>query len=133
MDGVDKNTVVSSSTEVITGEHTICTPGTIDTHIHSISPQQAIEAICSGTTIMIGGGVGPSDGTNATTCTPGPWNIARMLEALDDVPLNFGLLGKRNDSLEDGVIEQIETGVYGLKLHEEGDQLLLQLMQLKSC
>jgi urease subunit alpha len=116
---INENLIVSSSTEVIAGEHTICTPGTIDTHIHFISPQQAIEAICSGTTTMIGGGTGPADGTNATTCTPGKWNIARMLEALDNLPLNFGLLGKGNDSLEEGLIEQIEAGACGLKLHED--------------
>ena len=117
MDGVDM--VVGSSTEVIAGEHTICTPGAIDTHIHFISPQQAIEAICAGTTTMIGGGTGPADGTNATTCTPGPWNLHRMLEALDELPLNFGLLGKGNDSLEPSLLEQIEAGACGLKLHED--------------
>jgi urease subunit alpha len=117
MDGVDM--VVSSATEVIAGEHTICTPGTIDTHIHFISPQQATEAICAGTTTMIGGGTGPADGTNATTCTPGPWNIHRLLQALDEMPLNFGVLGKGNDSLEPALIEQIEAGACGLKLHED--------------
>jgi urease subunit alpha len=117
MDGV--NLLVGSGTEVISGEHTICTPGTIDTHIHFISPQQAIEAICSGTTTMIGGGTGPADGTNATTCTPGPWNIHRMLEAAEELPLNFGFLGKGNDSLEPSLIEQISAGACGLKLHED--------------
>lgn len=117
MDRVDM--VVSSNTEVIAGEHTICTPGTIDTHIHFISPQQAIEAICAGTTTMIGGGTGPADGTNATTCTPGPWNIHRMLEALDELPLNFGLLGKGNDSRQPALLEQIAAGACGLKLHED--------------
>jgi urease subunit alpha len=117
MDGVDM--VVGSGTEVISGEHTICTPGAIDTHIHFISPQQAIEAICSGTTTMIGGGTGPADGTNATTCTPGPWNIHRMLEAAEELPLNFGFLGKGNDSLEPSLIEQIAAGACGLKLHED--------------
>ena len=117
MDGV--NLLVGSGTEVISGEHTICTPGAIDTHIHFISPQQAIEAICSGTTTMIGGGTGPADGTNATTCTPGPWNIHRMLEALDELPLNFGLLGKGNDALAPGLLEQIAAGACGLKLHED--------------
>ncbi|HEY7508066.1 MAG TPA: urease subunit alpha [Nitrososphaera sp.] len=111
--------VVASSTEVIAGEHTICTPGTIDTHIHFISPQQATEAICAGTTTMIGGGTGPADGTNATTCTPGPWNIHRMLEALDELPLNFGLLGKGNDSRGPALLEQIAAGACGLKLHED--------------
>lgn len=117
MDGVDL--LVGSGTEIISGEHTICTAGTIDTHIHFISPQQAIEAICSGTTTMIGGGTGPADGTNATTCTPGPWNLHRMLEAVDQLPLNFGLLGKGNDTLEPGLIEQIAAGACGLKLHED--------------
>ena len=117
MDNVDM--VVSANTEVVAGEHTICTPGTIDTHIHFISPQQAIEAICAGTTTMIGGGTGPADGTNATTCTPGPWNIHRMLEALEEFPLNFGLLGKGNDSLEPALMEQIAEGACGLKLHED--------------
>jgi len=119
MDGVYSNMIVSSNTEVVSGEHTICTPGTIDTHIHFISPQQAIEAICSGTTTMIGGGTGPSEGTKATTCTPGPWNIHRMLESLEELPLNFGLLGKGNDSLQSSLVEQIEAGVCGLKLHED--------------
>ena len=119
MDGVQHNMIVSSGTEVISGEHTICTPGTIDTHIHYISPQQATEAICSGTTTMIGGGTGPADGTKATTCTPGPWNIHRMLESLQDLPLNFGILGKGNDSMQISLIEQIEAGACGLKLHED--------------
>src|SRR4029077_21058441 len=117
MDGVDMT--ISANTEVIAGEHTICTPGIIDTHIHFISPQQVVEAICSGTTTMIGGGTGPADGTKATTCTPGPWNIHKMLEALDDMPLNFGLLGKGNDSLEPALMEQIAAGACGLKLHED--------------
>ncbi len=117
MNGV--NMTISSNTEVIAGEHTICTPGTIDTHIHFISPQQVIEAICNGTTTMIGGGTGPADGTNATTCTPGPWNIHRMLEAVEELPMNFGFLGKGNDSLEPALMEQIEAGACGLKLHED--------------
>ena len=117
MDGIDM--IISSNTEVISGEHTICTPGAIDTHIHFISPQQAIHAICSGTTTMIGGGTGPADGTNATTCTPGSWNIQRMIEAVDDLPLNFGFLGKGNDSQEAALMEQIEGGACGLKLHED--------------
>ena len=111
--------VISSNTEVIAGEHTICTPGTIDTHIHFISPQQTIDAICSGTTTMIGGGTGPADGTNATTCTPGAWNIHRMMEAVEEFPLNFGFLCKGNDSQEPALMEQIEAGACGLKLHED--------------
>lgn len=119
MDNVSQNMVVGSGTEVIAGEHTICTPGIIDTHIHFVSPQQAIEAVCSGTTTMIGGGTGPAEGTSATNCTPGPWNIQRMLEAIDNIPLNFGFLGKGNDSLTDPLMEQIEAGACGLKLHED--------------
>ncbi|MGI0060845.1 MAG: urease subunit alpha [Nitrosotalea sp.] len=117
MDNVDMT--ISANTEVIAGEHAICTPGIIDTHIHFIAPQQATEAICSGTTTMIGGGTGPADGTKATTCTPGPWNIHRMLEALDELPLNFGLLGKGSDSMEPALMEQIAAGACGLKLHED--------------
>jgi len=117
MDDVDM--VISSSTEIVAGEHTICTPGTIDSHIHFISPQQAIDAICNGTTTMIGGGTGPADGTNATTCTPGAWNIHRMIEAVEELPLNFGFLCKGNDSREPALMEQIEAGACGLKLHED--------------
>ncbi len=117
MDGV--NMIISSNTEVIAGEHTICTPGTIDTHIHFISPQQAIEAICSGTTTMLGGGTGPAEGTKATSCTPGPWNLHRMIESVEELPLNFGFLGKGNDSLEPALMEQIAAGACGLKLHED--------------
>ena len=117
MDDIDM--IISSNTEVISGEHTICTAGAVDTHIHFISPQQAIHAICNGTTTMIGGGTGPADGTNATTCTPGAWNIQRMMEAIEEYPLNFGFLGKGNDSKEDALIEQIEAGACGLKLHED--------------
>ena len=117
MDGVDM--IISSNTEIIAGEHMICTPGTVDTHIHFISPQQAIHAICNGTTTMIGGGTGPADGTNATTCTPGKWNIHRMIESVDELPLNFGFLGKGNDSLDTALLEQIEAGACGLKLHED--------------
>ena len=119
MDRVSENMIVSSNTDVISGEHTICTAGTIDTHIHFISPQQIVEAICSGTTTMIGGGTGPSEGTKATTCSPGSWNIHRMLESLDEFPVNCGLLGKGNDSLEPALMEQISEGACGLKLHED--------------
>jgi len=117
MDDIDM--IISSNTEIIAGEHTICTPGIIDSHIHFISPQQAIHAICNGTTTMIGGGTGPADGTNATTCTPGKWNIHRMIESVDELPLNFGFLAKGNDSLETALLEQIEAGACGLKLHED--------------
>ena len=117
MDDIDM--VISSNTEIISGEHCICTPGTIDTHIHFVSPQQAIEAICNGTTTMIGGGTGPAEGTKATSCTPGPWNIHRMIEAVEELPLNFGFLGKGNDSQEPALMEQIQEGALGLKLHED--------------
>ena len=115
----DVDMVISSNTEIIAGENTICTPGTIDSHIHFISPQQATHAICNGTTTMIGGGTGPADGTNATTCTPGKWNIHRMIESVDNFPMNFGFLAKGNDSLEPALFEQIEAGACGLKLHED--------------
>ncbi|NDF24959.1 MAG: urease subunit alpha [Thaumarchaeota archaeon] len=95
MDGVDM--IISSNTEIISGEHTICTPGTVDTHIHFIAPQQVIHAICGGTTTMIGGGTGPADGTNATTCTPGKWNLHKMIEASEEFAMNFGFLGKGNE------------------------------------
>ena len=117
MDDIDM--VISSNTEVIAGEHVICTPGTIDTHVHFVSPQQAIEAICNGTTTMIGGGTGPAEGTKATTCTPGSWNIHRMIEAVEELPLNFGFLAKGNDSQETALMEQIQAGALGLKLHED--------------
>lgn len=117
MDGID--IVISSNTEVISGEHLICTPGAVDTHIHFISPQQTIDAICGGTTTMIGGGTGPADGTNATTCTPGKWYIHKMIEAAEEFPMNFGFLGKGNDSEEASLIDQIREGACGLKLHED--------------
>lgn len=111
--------IIGPSTDVIAGEGSILTAGGIDAHIHFICPQQVDEALCSGVTTMIGGGTGPSTGTNATTCTPGAWNIARMLEAADSLPMNFGFLGKGNASLPDPLREQIEAGVIGLKLHED--------------
>ncbi|MBT7360008.1 MAG: urease subunit alpha, partial [Thaumarchaeota archaeon] len=117
MDDID--IVVSSNTEIISGEHTICTPGTIDSHIHFISPQQSIDAICNGTTTMIGGGTGPADGTNATTCTPGEFNIHKMIEAVEEFPMNFGFLCKGNDSREESLMEQVKAGACGLKLHED--------------
>lgn len=115
--GVD--IIVGPSTEVIAGEGSILTAGGIDAHIHFICPQQVDEALCSGVTTMIGGGTGPATGTNATTCTPGEWNIARMLEAADSLPMNLGFLGKGNASLPDPLREQVEAGAIGLKLHED--------------
>src|SRR6185369_7672410 len=113
------NIVIGPGTEVIAGEGLIATAGGIDAHIHFICPQQVDEALMSGVTTMIGGGTGPATGTNATTCTPGPWHIARMYQALDPLPMNFGLLGKGNASLPEALDEQIRAGVMGLKLHED--------------
>ncbi len=119
MDGVDPELVVGSGTEVIAGENMIVTAGGIDSHIHFISPQQVYEAISNGITTMIGGGTGPATGTNATTCTPGAWNLARMLQAAEAWPVNFGFLGKGNTATEAPLIEQIRAGACGLKLHED--------------
>jgi urease subunit alpha len=115
----DVDIVIGPGTEIIAGEGLIATAGGIDSHIHFICPQQCEEALMSGVTTMIGGGTGPAAGTNATTCTPGPWNIGRMLQALEAFPLNFGLLGKGNASLPDALTEQIVAGCIGLKLHED--------------
>lgn len=117
MEGVDM--IIGASTEVIAGEGMIVTAGGIDAHIHFISPQQIETALSSGITTMIGGGTGPATGTNATTCTPGEWNIHRMLEAAEEFPMNLGFLGKGNSSAEEPLIEQINAGVIGLKLHED--------------
>ena len=110
---------IGASTEVIAGEGMILTAGGIDTHIHFICPQQIEEALNSGVTTMIGGGTGPATGTNATTCTPGPWHMARMLQAADSFPMNMGFTGKGNASLPQPLIEQVEAGAIGLKLHED--------------
>ena len=110
---------VGPGTEAIAGEGSILTAGGIDAHIHMICPQQVEDAICSGITTMLGGGTGPATGTNATTCTPGPWNIHRMLQAADTLPVNLGLLGKGNASLPAALKEQISAGAVGLKLHED--------------
>jgi urease subunit alpha len=119
MEGVDPELVVGAGTEVIAGENMIVTAGGIDSHIHFISPQQVYEAISNGITTMIGGGTGPATGTNATTCTPGAWNLARMLQAADAWPINFGFLGKGNASTREPLAEQIRAGACGLKLHED--------------
>ena len=119
MDGVDPELIVGSGTEVIAGEHMIVTAGGIDSHVHFISPQQIYEALSSGVTTMLGGGTGPATGTNATTCTPGAWNLARMLQASEAWPVNFGFLGKGNTSTSQPLIEQISAGACGLKLHED--------------
>ncbi len=119
MDGVTPGMEIGASTEVIAGEGRILTAGAIDTHIHFISPNQIPEAFYSGVTTLIGGGTGPATGTNATTCTPGAWNIRRMYEAAEAFPLNFGFLGKGNSSLPESLREQIRAGALGLKLHED--------------
>src|SRR5437899_5355559 len=119
MEGVDPELVIGASTEVIAGENMLVTAGGIDSHIHFISPQQVYEAISNGTTTMIGGGTGPATGTNATTCTPGAWNLARMLQATEAWPVNFGFLGKGNTAIGAPLAEQIRAGACGLKLHED--------------
>jgi urease subunit alpha len=115
--GVD--IIIGPGTEVIAGEGNIVTAGGIDTHVHFICPQQIEEALFSGVTTMMGGGTGPAAGTTATTCTPGPWHIRRMLEAADSFPVNLGFFGKGNASSPAGLVEQIEAGACGLKLHED--------------
>ncbi len=115
----DVDIIVGPGTDVIAGEGSIITAGGIDSHIHFICPQQIDEALASGVTTMIGGGTGPTTGTNATTVTPGPWNMARMLEAADSFPMNLGFLGKGNASLPESLTEQIAAGGIGLKLHED--------------
>ena len=111
--------IIGPGTEVIAGEGKIVTAGGIDTHVHYICPQQIEEALYSGLTTMMGGGTGPAVGTNATTCTPGPWHIQRMLQAADGFPMNLGFFGKGNASSPAGLIEQIEAGACAFKLHED--------------
>jgi len=111
--------VIGPGTEVIAGEGKIVTAGGIDVHVHYICPQQIEEALYSGLTTMLGGGTGPATGTNATTCTPGPWHIQRMIQAADAFPMNLGFFGKGNASFAAGLVEQIEAGACGLKLHED--------------
>ncbi len=119
MNGVDPELIVGSGTEVIAGENMLVTAGGIDSHIHFISPQQIYEAMSNGITTMIGGGTGPATGTNATTCTPGAWNLARMLQAVEAWPVNFGFLGKGNTATGEPLAEQLRAGACGLKLHED--------------
>ncbi|PKY04401.1 urease Ure [Aspergillus campestris IBT 28561] len=119
MSGVDPGMVVGSSTDVIAGENKIVTYGGFDTHIHFICPQQAEEALASGVTSFLGGGTGPSTGSNATTCTPGPVHMRQMIQACDSLPLNIGITGKGNDCGEKSIEEQIVAGAAGLKLHED--------------
>ena len=117
MDNID--IVIGTSTEVIAGEHRILTAGGIDSHIHFISPTQVATALASGVTTMIGGGTGPADGTNATTITPGAWNLARMLQAVEDFPMNIGLLAKGHASAREPLAEQLRAGAVGFKIHED--------------
>jgi len=119
MDGVSPNMIIGASTEVHGGAGLIATAGGIDTHIHFICPQQIDHALYSGVTTMIGGGTGPADGTNATTVTPGSWNIQKMLESAEAFPMNLGFFGKGNCSTIEPLIEQIEAGALGLKIHED--------------
>src|SRR5262249_478069 len=111
--------VIGPGTEVIAGEGKIVTAGGIETHFHYICPQQIEEALYSGITTMLGGGTGPAAGTTATTCTPGPWHIQRMLQAADAFPMNLGIFGKGTARTGAGLVEQIEAGACGLKLHED--------------
>ncbi len=115
----DVTLIIGAATEIIAGEGMIVTAGAIDSHIHFICPQQIEEALMSGVTTMLGGGTGPATGTNATTCTPGPWHMHRMLQAADAFPMNLGFLGKGNASLPEPLREQVAAGAIGLKLHED--------------
>ncbi len=115
----DVDIVIGAATEAIAGEGRIVTAGGIDTHVHFVCPQQAADALCNGVTTLIGGGTGPVDGSTATTITPGIWNMHRMLQAVDELPINVGLLGKGNVSLPEAVREQVYAGAIGLKLHED--------------
>jgi len=119
MDGVHPALAIGPGTEIVAGEGKLLTAGGVDAHIHWISPQQAWEALCSGVTTMLGGGTGPAEGSKATTVTPGPWYLHRMLEAAEGLPVNVGFLGKGNASRPDALAEQIRAGAIGLKLHED--------------
>lgn len=118
-DGVDPNLIVGAGTEVISGEGLVATAGAIDSHVHFLAPDEIPHALSNGVTTLIGGGTGPADGSKGTTCTPGPWNLARMLEATAVLPVNVGLLGKGNSSRPETLIEQLEAGACGLKVHED--------------
>jgi len=119
MDGVDPELVTGASTDAISGEHLILTAGGIDGHVHMIAPQQAYAALSNGITTLVGGGIGPSDGSNGTTITSGKWNIERILQSIEELPVNIGLLGKGNCSVENSIEEQVVAGVCGLKVHED--------------
>jgi urease subunit alpha len=118
-EGVDPRLTVGGGTEVISGEGLVATPGAVDTHVHFLTPDQIPHALANGVTTLIGGGTGPTDGSKGTTCTPGPWNLARMLEATAALPVNVGLLGKGNSSRPETLAEQLDAGACGLKVHED--------------
>ena len=118
-EGVDPSLTVGGGTEVISGEGLVATPGAVDTHVHFLTPDQIPHALANGVTTLIGGGTGPTDGSKGTTCTPGPWNLARMLEATGGLPVNVGLLGKGNSSRPETLAEQLDAGACGLKVHED--------------
>ncbi|MDE6692733.1 MAG: urease subunit alpha, partial [Muribaculaceae bacterium] len=117
MEGVTPGLCTGPSTDAISGEHMILTAAGIDGHVHFISPQQAYNCLSNGITTLIGGGVGPTDGTNGTTITPGPWNMRRMLEASEGLPINMGFLGKGNSSVKETLAEPILAGGMGFKIH----------------
>ncbi|MEV6283832.1 urease subunit alpha [Kribbella sp. NPDC051770] len=118
-DGVSADLLIGPGTEVISGEGLVATAGAIDTHVHFLTPAQVPHAVASGITTMLGGGTGPADGSKGTTCTPGPWNLARMLEATATLPVNVGFMGKGNSSRPESLREQVEAGACGLKVHED--------------
>ncbi len=118
-DGITEGLEIGANTEILSAEGKIITAGGIDSHIHFISPGQIDVALASGVTTMIGGGTGPNTGTNATTCTPGEWNIGKMIQSVDNLPLNFGFMGKGNSSCKEALEVQIKAGAMGLKLHED--------------
>ena len=118
-DGVSPDLIIGAGTEVVSGEGLVATAGAIDTHVHFLTPDQVPHALANGVTTLIGGGTGPADGSRGTTCTPGPWNLARMLEATAILPVNVGLLGKGNSSRPDALVEQVQAGACGLKVHED--------------
>jgi urease subunit alpha len=118
-DGVDPDLLIGAGTEVISGEGLIATAGAVETHAHFLTPDQVPHALSNGITTLIGGGTGPADGSRGTTCTPGPWNLARMLEATAELPVNIGLLGKGNSSRPETLAEQLDNGACGLKVHED--------------
>ncbi|MEV4603807.1 urease subunit alpha [Amycolatopsis sp. NPDC049253] len=118
-DGVSPGLVIGPGTEVISGEGLVATAGAIDTHVHFLTPAQIPHALSSGVTTLLGGGTGPADGSKGTTCTPGPWNLARMFEATAALPVNIGLMGKGNSSRPEALREQVEAGACGLKVHED--------------